>query len=264
MSLDLTAIAETLGSPVRSATPLAGGDISGATRMTLEDGRDIVAKASPLVDVEACMLRAIAGTGAPSPAVLAEGDGWFAMEWIEARGDARWDALTETLRVLHRPVNQACGWDEDYAFGPVTMPNAPCTDWAQFWTERRLLCHLPHIEPAIGRRIERLCSRIDELLPGNPLISLLHGDLWGGNIIWSGAQAILIDPASYYGHREVDIAMLTLFDHPPDSFFEAQDLESGWSERQPLYRLWPWLVHLRLFGGSYRGTVERELAALGF
>jgi fructosamine-3-kinase len=75
--------------------------------------------------------------------------------------------------------------------------------------------------------------------------------------------AALIDPACYHGHREVDIAMLTLFDHPPEAFFAALSLEPGWRERLPVYRLWPLLVHLRLFGESYRGAVDRALAACG-
>ncbi|QFT77697.1 fructosamine kinase family protein [Erythrobacter sp. THAF29] len=265
MTLDLAAIAGALGSPVERTTPLAGGDISGASRLTLADGREIVAKAGPLVEVEARMLSAIVDTGAPCPGVIATGEKWFAMEWIEASGASdRWEALADTLHLLHRPKQASFGWDEDYAFGPVAIANQRCRDWARFWAERRLLCHVPYIDSALGKRIARLCERIGDLLPAYTTTSLLHGDLWGGNVIWSDGNAHLIDPACYFGHREVDWAMLTLFDHPPENFFALLDPEPGWRERQPLYRLWPWLVHLRLFGGSYRGAVERELAALGF
>lgn len=265
MTLDLTAIADALGTSITAITPLAGGDISGASRLTLKDGSELVAKAGPLVAIEARMLTAISDTGTPCPGVLASGDQWFAMEWIEPGGASdRWEALADTLHLLHRSKQASFGWDENYSFGPVTIASEKCEDWAQFWAERRLLCHMPHIDSALGERVERLCERIGDLLPAEPTTSLLHGDLWGGNVIWSGSSAYLIDPASYYGHREVDWAMLTLFDHPPESFFERLEPETGWRERQPLYRLWPWLVHLRLFGGSYRGAVERELSALGF
>lgn len=265
MTLDLDAIGAALGSPVTRSTPLAGGDISGASRLRLQDGRRVVAKSGPSVEIEARMLRAIADTGAHSPDVLATGEQWFAMEWIEPDGSGdRWVALAKALALLHRPNSAHFGWDEDYSFGPVAIENTRSDNWATFWAQRRLLCHVPHIERALGKRIERLSKRVSDLLPSNPDAALLHGDLWGGNFVWSGKNAYLIDPACYYGHREVDWAMLTLFDHPPDSFFESFAPEPGWRERQPLYRLWPWLVHLRLFGGSYKAAVERELVAVGF
>jgi fructosamine-3-kinase len=95
--------------------------------------------------------------------------------------------------------------------------------------------------------------------------ALLHGDLWGGNVLVGGDRVSgLIDPACYYGHSEVDIAMLQMFDHPGEAFFSAYGkLEAGHKERLDIYRLWPALVHLRLFGSGYRPLVERLLTELG-
>jgi fructosamine-3-kinase len=88
--------------------------------------------------------------------------------------------------------------------------------------------------------------------------------LWGGNILVSqGRISGLIDPACYHGDREVDFAMLSLFDHPPAEFFEQAALEPGWQERRDIYRLWPLLVHLRLFGHSYYRSVSACLDRLG-
>jgi len=113
----------------------------------------------------------------------------------------------------------------------------------------------------VARRVEGLCARLGDLLPRRPAPSLLHGDLWSGNVLAHGATVSgLIDPACYHGHSEVDLAMLRLFGQPAAGFWEAYgSLAPGFSERQPVYQLWPALVHLRLFGASYRGLAERLL-----
>jgi len=98
-------------------------------------------------------------------------------------------------------------------------------------------------------------------MPGAPSASLLHGDLWSGNVLAArGGIAGLIDPACHYGHAEVDLAMLALFGRPGPEFFAAYGpLEPGFAERQPIYQLWPALVHYRLFGDGYLPLVERLL-----
>ena len=107
-----------------------------------------------------------------------------------------------------------------------------------------------------------LATRLPDMLPATPPAALLHGDLWSGNMLFRGGKLVgLIDPASYYGDREVDFAMLQVFASPPESFFAASDLGAGWQERSPVYQLWPMLVHLRLFGSTYRSRVERLLTA---
>jgi fructosamine-3-kinase len=136
--------------------------------------------------------------------------------------------------------------------------------WPQFWAERRLICHCSHVSATLARRIEALAADLANRLP-NPSVSLLHGDCWSGNILTTnGKVTALIDPACYYGHTEVDLAMLTLFDQPPAAFYDAYGkIEPGDEERRSIYQLWPALVHLLLFGSSYRTLVERLLARAG-
>ena len=253
------------GSTVAGGRKLAGGDLGGATLVDLADGRQAVAKSGPLIEREGAMLKAIARTGAPAPRV------WFAerellvMDFVEADGVKGWLSLADALGHLHAARDEAFGWDDDYAFGSVAIRNNRTDNWPQFWAENRLLCHVDKIDSSIARRLETLAKRLPDMLPAYPTASLLHGDLWGGNVLFhQGELAALIDPASYVGHREVDSAMLTLFDHPPDDFFEALHLDDGWRERLPIYRLWPLLVHLRLFGNAYRDSVTSALHTLGF
>ena len=261
------AAARLLGRPVTSARQLSGGDLSSVFRLTLEEGGTLIAKQAPTAGAEAAMLRAIAATGAPAPQVVAADTEWLLMEEIaHDRGvEAAWGDLADVLARLHAIEAPHFGWSTDHAFGAVQIENGWCADWPVFWANRRLRCHLPFLRPELGRRIEHLADRIDELLPRRPRPVLLHGDLWGGNILIHGTRiAALIDPACYHGDREVDVAMLTLFDRPPPSLFAALGLEPGWRKRQPVYRLWPLLVHLRLFGDSYAGSVASALAANGF
>ncbi|GAA0740703.1 aminoglycoside phosphotransferase [Sphingomonas sp. ABOLD] len=257
--------ADLLRVPVSGAAALSGGDLSAVHRLRLANGGSAIAKQGPLVSEEADMLAAIAATGAPAPAVLAVGEDLLLIAEMPNDGHlgTSWDNLLTVLQTLHAAPGRAYGWLADYAFGRVAIPNGATSDWPSFWAERRLRTHLSHVPAPLARRLDRLADRLPNLLPMHPAPSLLHGDLWGGNVLTSGGRVTaLIDPACYHGDREVDAAMLTLFDAPPARFFDALALAPGWQERQPIYRLWPLLVHLRLFGSSYAGAVETALAAV--
>lgn len=253
-----------MGVAVLDSRQLPGGDLGGAALVTLADGRAVMAKEGHLVDREGAMLRAIAATGAPAPKVLhCDGD-LLVMEHVEADGRAGWESMAEALRLLHAPQECAYGWNADYAFGSVTISNDPLDDWPRFWAERRMLPFCRHVDAALAQRLETAAARLPDLLPATPPSALLHGDLWSGNVLFhQGQLAALIDPACYYGDREVDFAMLQVFGSPPEAFFAASGLAPGWRERVPAYQLWPMLVHLRLFGSSYRGRVESLLDVCG-
>lgn len=260
-------IEELLGDDVSKVEPLHGGDLSEVLRIRMADDRSVVVKMSPHAIAEAAMLRAIADTGAPTPTVLAEAHGILVLEDLGAdSGLARaWGDVGRALDRLHRSTAADYGWPEDYAFGSVPIPNAPTVDWPTFWTERRLLPSCSHIPADLARRVERLAAGLHQRLPPRPIPSLLHGDLWAGNVMADGSRVTgLIDPACYYGHFEVDLAMLRLFGSPGEAFWKNYgDPAPDYAERQPIYQLWPALVHLRLFGSAYRGLVEACLSQAG-
>ena len=143
--------------------------------------------------------------------------------------------------------------------------------WGEFYAEERLR---PMAEAAgarlstdgraaIGRVIQRcLAGDFDDDDPS----ARLHGDLWSGNVMWTPAGVVLIDPAAHGGHRETDLAMLALFGCPYldavlDGYREVHPLRRGWRERIGLHQLYPLLAHVALFGGSY--TRQTETAARG-
>jgi fructosamine-3-kinase len=178
---------------------------------------------------------------------------------------AAWAEVGAALRRLHDHEGEPYGWPVDYQIGTVALDNRQRRDWPGFWGEQRLVATAGVLDRPWRERVGRLAERIGGLAPAAPRPALLHGDLWGGNILVSqGRLAAFIDPACYQGDAEVDLAMLTLFDSPGETFWEAYGpLEPGWQERRPLYQLFPALLHLRLFGDTYAGMVDRLLARLG-
>ncbi|MGO9543832.1 MAG: fructosamine kinase family protein [Rhodomicrobium sp.] len=261
------AAAALLGGVLSHERALAGGDLSQILHITLADGRQAIVKGGPAPKTEAAMLKAIGATGAPAPAVLAVSGEALVLEAVPDSGSLgeAWADLGAVLAKLHAASGPSYGWEDDYAFGPVAIANGWIDRWPGFWAERRLLVHCSHLAPALARRVEALAADLENRLPAQPQRALLHGDLWSGNVLAAnGKVSALIDPACYYGHGEVDIAMLGLFGQPTRAFFGTYGaLEPGSAERLTLYRLWPALVHLRLFGGGYRPLVERLLSEAG-
>lgn len=265
--MDMTdRIAAALGASPLDVAPLSGGDVSQVVAGRAADGRDFVAKTGNAL-VEAEMLRAIAASGCPAPDVIhAEDDLLIMTRLVERPADpAGWRAAGHAIAGLHATPGELFGWHVPTAFGSAPCPAGHDDDWAVFWVEKRLLAWPEALPSDVARRVERVAGKAAGLLDHAPAPRLLHGDMWSGNVLFDGQRfSGLIDPACYYGDPEVDLALLTLFGRPPQVFWDAYGpLPEGWEARRPLYTLWPALVHLRLFGGSYRSMVERLLDRLG-
>lgn len=256
-----------LGRKARTTERLHGGDLAEVLAINLNDGSRVVAKPGRTAKTEAGMLRAIRAAGVPAPKVLAEDDDILVLEFLPDDGSlsSAWESLGNSVRRLHSARGEKYGWHTDHAFSTVEIPNSTAPKWPEFWAERRLLPSAPLVGNSIARRLEKLAGRLNDILPANPPAALLHGDLWSGNILSSkGKITGLIDPACYYGHSEVDIAMLSLFGSPSSAFYQAYgEPDAGLETRQPVYQLWPALVHLRLFGQGYSGMVDRMLRSQG-
>lgn len=247
---------------------LAGGDLSEVLLVRRPDGRVSVAKGGPATGTEAAMLRALVGAGVPAPHVEGEHEGVLLLQHVPNDGvfsPAAWTDIGAAVRRLHQNRAERYGWPVDFRIGTVELRNDQRSDWPGFWAEQRLVPTAAVLDRPWRERVERLAARMGELLPGAPPAAMLHGDLWGGNILVSeGKLAALIDPACYHGDPEVDLAMLCLFDAPPAAFWDRYGAPApGWPERRAVYQLFPALVHLRLFGASYAPMAERLLGAVG-
>ena len=182
-------------------------------------------------------------------------------QWIdeEERTSKFWEDLGRKLARMHRkPVHQ-CGWDRDNFIGTLEQHNVHTTSWTEFFMEYRLK-HLARSYPRVFgaevmNALDALHAKMDTLYPSQSP-SLLHGDLWSGNILCgSGQRVFLVDPSVYRGNREMDLAMSCLFGGFDDDFYaaygEEYPLERGWRERVDLWNLYPLMVHSVLFGGRY-------------
>jgi fructosamine-3-kinase len=247
---------------------LAGGDLSEVLMVPRPGGRAAVAKAGAGAGTEAQMLRALAAGGIRVPAVEAEYGDILLIDFIEADGaftPRAWADIGLQVRAMHEHRSELYGWPVDYALGTVLLDNRQRSDWPGFWGEQRLVATASLLDKPWRERVDALAARLSDMLPSQPAPALLHGDLWAGNIlVRDGQLAALIDPACYHGDPEVDLAMLCLFGGPDQAFWDAYGgLEPGSEERRPIYQLFPALVHLRLFGGSYAPLVDRLLSETG-
>lgn len=178
-----------------------------------------------------------------------------------------WENLGIGLAHLHLSHSKEFGFENDNYIASLPQKNLRSDNWVDFFIEQRL-------EPLLGKayfdkliplkflkKFQAIYSRMESIFP-NEKPSLLHGDLWSGNVISnSSGQPCLIDPAIYFGHREMDLAFSRLFGGFDSRFYDSYEsilpLEPGFEARMGVYNLYPLLVHLNLFGTSYLPGIER-------
>jgi fructosamine-3-kinase len=273
-------LAAALAAPVVRIDHVAGGEINEAYRAWLGDGRQVFVKrhaeAPPgMFAAEAAGLDWLRAGPLRVPRVLAIGERWLALEWLELarpsggpaeRGFAA--ALGRGLAELHGLGAAQFGLASDNFLATLAQHNAPAPDWPSFYVERRLrplaeLAIAGGRMPEIRPQLDRLAARPDRFGPAESP-ARLHGDLWWGNVAAVAGAPALIDPAVYAGHREVDLAMLALFGPLPDDLIrgygEVSPLAAGWRDRLVLHQLYPLAAHAVLFGGGYGGQFARALA----
>jgi protein-ribulosamine 3-kinase len=187
--------------------------------------------------------------------------GFLLMEYIEEGRDGDSFGFGQNLAKLHQSTADKYGLDTDNYIGSLPQSNRQHDNWVGFFAEERIEPQIKlavdsgKLSTAIRKPWKRLSARLNEIFPpAKP--SLLHGDLWGGNYLFSSmGKAVLIDPAPYYGHPEMDLAFSRMFGGFSAGFYEGYEsetaLEPGFSERIPIYNLYPLLVHVNLFGGHY-------------
>jgi fructosamine-3-kinase len=282
-------IADVFGARVIASAHVAGGQINEAYRYRLDAGTTVFVKTSSSAPVgsfaaEADGLRWLGETNTVRvPEVLTVHDDaelahrFLALGWIEPGRSApdHDEHLGRSLAALHRFPCARFGLDTDNWLAGLAQVNGPSEPgptitWPELYARYRiepLLRRAVDAEALGQRHVDRWVAierRLDDLLGPPEPPSRLHGDLWSGNAIVDGSgHAVLVDPAVYGGHREVDLAMMRLFGgfgpRTYDAYDEAHPLAPGWQERVALHQLYPLLVHVALFGGGYVAQVGAVL-----
>lgn len=263
---------------IESVNRISGGDINEAYRLILADGKSVFMKSNAKENLsfftaEAVGLSAISQTKTiNTPRILAVGTdedrggySFLLLEFIAAKSRSvnYWEDFAGQLANMHRAStaglvsNGKYGFHCDNYIGRRRQTNTEHESWTGFFRDCRLEPQFKaadrYFEQEDRKRIVRLLDHIDEILVEPECPSLLHGDLWAGNVIMGNdGRAWLIDPAVYVGHAEADLAMTELFGGFPSAFYDAYKdiapLQPGYERRRDIYNLYHLLNHLNMFG----------------
>ena len=262
----------------RRVSPISGGSINHAARVDTTNGTFFL-KANdaflfPLMfEKEAHGLAVLKDTKLiliPEVIFTGEEDGlsFLFLKFIDSKLRSKnfWEDFGIALAKIHRITNDRYGFSEDNYIGSLLQCNKEYNRWSDFFIEERLEKQL-RLAISTGRMnhsdsdmFNKIYQCLESLIPMSPP-SLLHGDLWSGNFMTgNNGEPCLIDPAVYYGHREMDLAMTKLFGGFDEQFYESYNsvfpLSPGFNERVEIHNLYPLMVHVNLFGGQYVSQVR--------
>ncbi len=274
------AVVRLVGPAIQRAVRVAGGDINQACAVTLVDGRKLFVKFNAqaptnLFQAEALglsWLRECDAIATPTVIAYSTSPPFLILEYVEAGrpSEAYAENLGRGLAQLHSTLATSFGCLPNNYIGTLNQDNTEESTFAEFWWRRRLEPQVrlaqdsqtvpTHWAQKFGTLENRLSSMLNE--PVHP--ERVHGDLWSGNVLCNSQGApVLIDPAAYGGHGEVDLAMMRLFGgfdaRVEAAYLEVRAAAPGLSERLRVLQLYPLLVHANLFGGAYVHQVANLL-----
>ncbi len=277
-------IEEAIGYRPLSIRPLSGGCVGDVSLVTFDGHEDLVAKFDPRegdpLRIEAEMLTYLTEkSGLPVPRAVHQSGSILLMEYVDGESSTNAGAqihAAQLLAELHEIRAEQHGMEFDTLIGGLPQPNRQMSSWREFFATQRLApmadlaLRRGRLDSQLRHRLDRLIAALDRWTPEKVAPSLLHGDVWSGNVLARGDRiTAFIDPAIYYGSSEMELAFISLFGTFGDSFFDAYNerrpIEPGFfEERRDLYNLYPLLVHVALFGGSYVASFSSSLRRYGF
>ncbi len=273
---------------VRQQQSMAGGSINDAFLLTGNDERQYFVKTNDsgrqdMFEAEVRGLQEMASSNSikvPEPVCFGDdqSQSYIVLEYLDMGGLANQNVLAEQLAAMHQKTAEQFGWVINNTIGATFQANAWNRSWIDFWSEQRLGFQLKlAAENGYGGVLqslgEKLLIEMPVLFTGREIKpSMLHGDLWGGNVAGlKDGTPVIFDPAFYYGDREADIAMTYVFGGFTADFYasyqNAFPLDDGFAVRKTFYNIYHIINHLNLFGGGYHGQaihmIEQVLAEIG-
>lgn len=273
-----------LGKAPLNIVALSGGCVAEVYKVHLSDATVLVAKVdhsrpARLVQEGAMLAYLARHSRLPVPAVVYCSKAVLLMEFLEGESHfpvAAQQHAAELLADLHGISASHFGFECDTLIGGLHQPNPQAVSWLEFFRDQRLLYmageavragRMPH---TMLERLEKFAEKLDKWLQEPEQPSLIHGDVWSTNVLAQGGRITgFIDPAIYFAHPEIELAFTTLFGTFGAAFFqrynEIRPIPAGFmEERRDIYNLYPLLVHVRLFGGSYLQAIDKTLSRLGY